>query len=248
MILLKRKESLILKILKNKIIIQSFLWEINVNKINKNNPYEVAKFEKQMRKLCSTIKDSTLRKYILEDFLNKVNKLTPNVINKSFSPFKRSNVKILNETKRIHFKKKDLTRDNLLEFSILFLLIFYSGAIKDEIDKVLKISFTNDENRNLRDDLVNLLKENKSEKEIEKAAYGINPDLVKTIEDNSNLKIILNKKNYDQIKNIFYELLNDLSEADHQKKDRIFEKKLINNPEEKVFNELVRLKSQINRD
>ena len=244
----EKGKSNFLKILKNKIIIQSFLWEINVNKINKNNPYEVAKFEKQMRKLCSTIKDSTLRKYILEDFLNKVNKLTPNVINKSFSPFKRSNVKILNETKQIHFKKKDLTRDNLLEFSILFLLIFYSGAIKDEIDKVLKISFTNDENRNLRDDLVNLLKENKSEKEIEKAAYGINPDLVKTIEDNSNLKIILNKKNYDQIKNIFYELLNDLSEADHQRKIESFEKKLINNPEEKVFNELVRLKSQINRD
>ena len=109
-----------------------------------------------MRKLCSTIKDSTLRKYILEDFLNKVNKLTPNVINKSFSPFKRSNVKILNETKQIHFKKKDLTRDNLLEFSILFLLIFYSGAIKDEIDKVLKISFTNDENRNLEIEFIDL--------------------------------------------------------------------------------------------
>ena len=100
----------------------------------------------------------------------------------------------------------------------------------------------------MRDDLANLLKENKSEKEIEKAAYEINPNLVKTIEDNSNLKIILNKKNYDQIKNIFYELLNDLSEADHQRKIESFEKKLINNPEEKVFNELVRLKSQINRD
>ena len=244
----EKGKSNFLKILENKIIIQSFLWEVNVGKINKNNPYEIAKFEKQMRKLCSTIKDKTLRKYILEDFLNKVNKLTPNIINKSFSPFKRSNVKILNETKQIHIKKKDLTRDNLLEFSILFLLIFYSGAIKGEIDKVLKISFINDENRNLRDDLANLLKENKSEKEIEKAAYEINPNLVKTIEDNSNLKIILNKKNYDQIKNIFYELLNDLSEADHQRKIESFEKKLINNPEEKVFNELVRLKSQINRD
>ena len=77
-----------LKFLENKIIIQSFIWETYLNKINTGNPYEVTKFEKQIRKLCTSIKDDTLRKYILEDFLSKINKLTPNVnskINYDFS-------------------------------------------------------------------------------------------------------------------------------------------------------------------
>ena len=68
-----------LKFLERKNIIQSFIWDSYVNKINVNNPYEVTRFEKQMRKLCFLIKDDTLRKYILEDFLTKINNLTPNV-------------------------------------------------------------------------------------------------------------------------------------------------------------------------
>ena len=35
-----------------------------------------------MRKLTMLIKDETLKKYILEDFLNKINELTPNVQSK----------------------------------------------------------------------------------------------------------------------------------------------------------------------
>ena len=60
-----------------------------------------------MRKLCSSINDNTLKKYILENFLSKINSLTPNVnskINYNFS--KRKNFKILNETKKIHMQKK----------------------------------------------------------------------------------------------------------------------------------------------
>ena len=45
-----------------------------------------------MKKLCSSIKDNTLKKYILEDFLTKINKLTPNVNNKkNYNYSKRKN-------------------------------------------------------------------------------------------------------------------------------------------------------------
>ena len=84
----------------------------------------MAKFEKQIRKLCSTIKDNTLRKYILEDFLSKINNLTPNINFKfRFKDQKKFNRKILNETKKIHLQKKDLTRQNLIEYSILFIMV-----------------------------------------------------------------------------------------------------------------------------
>ncbi len=238
-----------LKLLENKIIIQSFIWENNLNKVNTNNPYDIAKFEKQMRKTCSSIKDSTLKKYILEDYLNKINKLTPNVNTKSYFNFKKKDVsKILNETKKIHLKKIDFTRENLIEYSILFILIFYSGAVKDDIDKISDLNFSNNENEILKHILLDSFKKNKTEKELENEAYKAKPDLVKSIHENSNLRMILNKKNYDQIKEIFEDLIFDLSETAHKKRIESLEKKLINNMEETAYAELLKLKSQINRE
>ena len=34
-------------------------------------------------------------------------------------------------------KKKDLTRENIVEFSILFIMIFYGGAVKNNIRKYI---------------------------------------------------------------------------------------------------------------
>ena len=35
------------------------------------------KFEKEIKKMCYLIKDETLKKYVFEDFLEKIKKLTP---------------------------------------------------------------------------------------------------------------------------------------------------------------------------
>ncbi len=244
----KGKEGF-LKFLENKTVIQSFIWESYLNKINTSDPYEVAKFEKQIRRLCSSILDGTLKKYILEDFLNKINKLTPNVnfkINPGLS--KRANFKVLNETKKIHLQKKDFTRENLIEFSILFIMIFYGGAVNNDIEKVSNITFEKPENEKLKSILINLIKQNKSDKEIENEAIKVNPKLVNSVLENSNLKIIVNKKNYEQIKELFEDFTNDLIETKNKKKIESLEKKLINNMEEQAFSELLKLKSQINRE
>ena len=238
-----------LKLLQKKTIIQSFIWETYLNKIDTSNPYEVTKFEKQMRKLSSSITDNTLKKYILEDFLNKINKLTPN-INIQFNPkfSKKKNFKVLNETKKIHLQKKDFTRENLVEFSILYILISYGGAVNKDIETVSKLTFTKAENEKLKNILINLIKLNKTDKEIENEALKANPELVKNIFENCNLKLIVNKKNYDQIYELFKDFTNDLLENQNKKKIESLEKKLINNMEEKAFTELLKLKSQINRE
>ncbi len=237
------------KFLKNKIIIQSFIWDTLINKIDTGNPYEIAKFEKQIRKLCSSIKDDTLRKYILEDFLTKINKLTPNVnykVNSSLS--RKVNFKVLNETKKIHLQKKDFTREKLVEFSLLFIMIFYGGAITKIIDRLAKITFNDTENESLKKTLIDTIKSGKSDKEIENAAIEVNSSLVKNVLENSNLRIIIFKKNYEQIKELFEDLTNDLIEMHNKKKIESLEKKLINNMEEKAYTELLKLKSQINRE
>ena len=72
--------------------------------------------------------------------------------------------------------------------------------------------------------------------------------MVKNIIENSNLKLIVNKKNYDQIKELFEDFTSDLIEGLNKKKIESLEKKLINNMEEKAYSELLKLKSQINRE
>ena len=238
-----------LKILENKKIIQSYIWESNVNKINTSNPYDITKFEKQMKKLCSTIKDETLKKYIFEDFLKKINKLTPNTNSKSSYKFnKRYQSQVLNETKKIHRKRENFTREDLIEFSILYVMIFYNGSISNENKKISELIFLSKENEDLKNFILNLMKSKNSEKDIEREAKNINTNLVKTISENTNLRIILNKKNYDQIKEIFEDLLNDFFENQSKRKIESLEKKLINNMEEKAYTELIKLKSQINRE
>ena len=103
----KGKDGL-LNLLKEKEIIQTFIWNYYLSKIDQNNPYEISNFEKEIKKLSYSIQDETLKKYVLEDFLEKLKKLTP--IQSSghkyeYSKFKKKkNYQILKETKLLHQK------------------------------------------------------------------------------------------------------------------------------------------------
>ena len=103
------KDGLV-KLLNEKEIVQSFIWNYHLSKIDQNNPYEISKFEKQIKKITNSIEDEILRKYVLEDFLEKIKKLTPlqtSAKNKNFFIFnKKKDIQILRETKDLHQKKK----------------------------------------------------------------------------------------------------------------------------------------------
>ena len=62
------------------------------------------------------------------------------------------------------------------------------------------------------------------------------------------MKTVLNKKNYDQINEVFHDLLTELENFENNKKLESLEKKLINNMDENVYSELLKLKRQINRE
>ena len=115
--------------LKDKQIIQSFIWNFYLNKIDQNNPYEISKFEKEIKNLCYSIQDETLKKYVLEDFLERIKQLTPiqtSRQNNRYPNFKnKKNYQILRETKLLHQKKKDLSKIQIIEFSILFIILNY---------------------------------------------------------------------------------------------------------------------------
>ena len=87
-----------------------------------------------------------------------------------------------------------------------------------------------------------------TEKEIKNEVVKTYSSLYKAIIENSNLRMIVNKKNYDQINELFDDITNDLLESQNKKKIESMENNLINNMEEKAYSELLKLKSQINRE
>ena len=108
--LIKQKgKTAFTEILKGKQIIQEFIWDYHLAKVDKSDPFEISNFEKEIKKISYTIKDETVKKYVLEDFLEKIKNLTPLQDKKNIYNYlsfkKKKNYKILNETKILHKKK-----------------------------------------------------------------------------------------------------------------------------------------------
>ena len=235
--------------LNDKKIIQDYIWDIYLERVDRNNPYEISKFEKDIKKLCYTIKDEILKKYILEDFLKKISTLTPSRnYKKYFKNGSNKNFKILNETKNIYNQKRKYSKEILKEFSILYIMINYPLAIESKIEDIAEVIFSSLDNENLKKDLINSLLNVSSDKLNLEKVLKTHANLVKEISLNSNLKIILNKKNTDEVCEILNEILNEIKEVKQTKQIESLESKLLNNLDEKSYLELIKAKNELNRE
>jgi len=239
-------------LLKEKKVIQSFIWDYNLNKINKNNPFEVSSFEKEIKRISYSIKDEVLKKYVLEDFLEKLDNLTPMQTsrqNQLYSKFsKRKNVKILNETKNLYKKRKDLSKTQILEFSILFIILNYIEIASKKIEELSDLEFISDKNELLKNTFIKLISEGNNKKELGNKIDNEYKNLVNEIIENSNIQLITKNKDEKEILELIDELIIELKEQNNLRKMESLEKKLINNLDEGALSELIKLKSQLNRD
>ncbi len=245
------KEGLI-NLLKEKVIIQSFIWNYNLNKIDQSNPYEISKFEKEMKKLSYSIQDETLKKYVLEDFLEKIKKLTPIQTSRrdyQYSTYKKKkDYQILKETKILHNKRKDLSRIQIIEFSILFIILNYLTIASKKLEDLSEIEFLSEKNESLKKEITNNIIEGNDKDAINKKINNNYDKIIEEINENSNIQIIIKNKNDDEISNLLDELLKDHKEQSNLRKIESLEQKLINNLDENSYSELIKLKSQLNRE
>ena len=72
--------------------------------------------------------------------------------------------------------------------------------------------------------------------------------IIKEINENSNIQIIIKNKNDAEVSNLLDELLKDHKEQSNLRKIESLEQKLINNLDENSYSELIKLKSQLNRE
>jgi DNA primase len=237
------------ELLKSKKIIQSYIWDVYLSEVNTNNPFEVSMFEKKIKRLCYSIKDETLKKYILEDFLSKLKGLTPiQNFKKVFTPYLKKNFNVLNETKQLYREQNNFSKSEIKERSILYILLNYSDSARIKADDLLKINFSNEKNEELKKELINELKNNKTfEKNKPKIEEKYN-DLVNEIEKNINLKNILIKKDNLERDEILADLIKELKEMNHLKQIEFLENKVAKNLDESSYSELIKLKSQLNSE
>ncbi len=240
-----------LKLLKKKDIIQSFIWNFYLSKIDKRNPYEISKFEKEIKKLSYRIQDETLKKYVLEDFLEKIKNLTPNqsyIKNYNHSKFKNvKNFKVLKETRILHQKRKDLSKLQIIEFSILFLILNYTDIASEKIEDLKDLEFLSQKNQDLKTIILSSISDD-NQNAIKTEITNDYKALVEEIKENTNIQIITKDKSQQEVLNLLEDLIFDFKEQNNLKKIESLEKKLINNMDENSYSELIRLKNQINRD
>ena len=234
--------------LKSKKIIQSYIWDSYLAEVNTQNPFEISKFEKKIKSACYGIKDEVLKKYILEDFLAKLKNLTPiQNYKKSFIPYAKRNFKILNETKQIHKEKNHFSKSEIKERSILYILLNFLNSAKNKLKELLEIEFTNEQNENLKKEIINYVEINDF---LDKEQSGISikyKNLINDIEKDVNLKNILSKKDDAGREETLIDLIAELREMNHLKQIEFLENKVAKNLDESSYSELIKLKSQLNR-
>ena len=243
----------LLNLIKDKLVIQSFIWNYYLSKIDQSNPYEISKFEKEIKNLTYSIQDETLKKYVLEDFLEKIKKLTPiqtSRQNYKFSSFKKKkDYQILKETKILHQKRKNLSKIQIIEFSILFIILNYLDLASKKLEELSSIDFLGEKNESLKNIIIDSLTDGNDNNEAISSKINIEYDkIIEEINENSNIQIITKNKGDQEILELLGELILDHKEQCNLKKIESLEKKLINNLDENSYSELIKLKSQLNRE
>ena len=246
----KGKESF-LKFVESKIEIQNFVWDSCFQDIDKNNPYSLTLFEKKIKSLCGEVKDRTLAKYFLDNFMRKINELTPNINFRKNNFFKLKNkINPLQKTKDVYRQRNKFEEKELKEFSILFLVINNLDIFRKKIELISEITFSNDIMNEFKKRLIDYLL---SEKFFNRKKINLEDfeqkfrDIINLITMNAPIKIIHKNKNEAEIVLMFNEIINEIKKIELRKKIEFLEDKVSINLDENLYSELLLLRNQLKR-
>ena len=247
----KGKESF-LKFSESKMEIQNFIWESYYKDLNKNDPHSLTLFEKKIKSLCSEVEDKILAKYFLDNFIRKINELTPNINlrKNNFLKFKKS-TNPLQLTKDVYTQRNKFKEKELKEFSILFLVINNLDIFRKNIELISVINLSNKTMREFKQKLIDYLL---SEKFFERKKLEIDDfdkkfnEIIKVINMNAPVKIIYKNKSENEIVLIFNEIVSEIKRIELQEKIEFLEDKVSLNLDESLYSELLSLRNQLKRD
>ena len=204
------------------------------------SPSSKAVFEKKLREIASNIKDSFVKKYTLEYFLEKVSELTPN-INSMFGKNYKTSPKSLAKTKSYYNETKSLKSFEIKEFSFLYILLIKPKLIYENFHLIDNVKLFSNENKQLFNQILN-----QSEKllNLNVQKLKVDKNLVNRVMNYASVKhIILKNINDDQkILDIFTEIIQDLKNYELEQRISELESKFSQDMSETTFNEIKDLK------
>ncbi len=221
--------------------IHKFIFEHYIS-LTTESPSSKAIFEKKLREIASNIKDSFVKKYTLEYFLEKVSELTPN-INSKFSKNYTKPAKSLAKTKSYYNETKSLKSFEIKEFSFLYTLLAKPKLIHQNFHLIENVKLYSDENKQL---FAEILKQSENLINLDVQKLNLDKNLINRVINYASVKHIISKNlNDDQkILEIFTEIIQDLKNYELEQRISELESKFSKDMSENTFNEIKELKKQ----
>ena len=155
---------------------------------------------------------------------------------------------MLNVTKQVFKEKNKFSKAELKENSILYIMLNYFDSIKEQLEEVQELNFSNTENNDLKNEILKLIKSDIKQDMLKEQIDKKYSSIIQNLEQDINLKNILLKKNDIEKQEILIDFLQELKELNQLKEIETLESKVAKNLDENLYSELIRLKSQLNRD
>ena len=148
--------------------------------------------------------------------------------------------------KKIHRQRDNISKEQLTEFSILYLVLNFPTAAREKVDELSKLNFSQPSEQ-LKNELINSIIDSK-DCEIHKDIFIKNEILISEINNKNMVKNLVQRKNISEIEELIQDFISEFNNINYLKKIDDLEKNLIKNFDESSFSELIKLKNQINRD
>ena len=228
----------------NKILIHEFLFE-NLKKQSNNSPTSLAVLEKKLRYLSTSIKDPYIKKYVLDFFLGKISALTPNL--SKGKQFAIKHVASLSETKKIYNESISITKEQLQEYSMLYLIINNFDFFKKNISILNNTHFITNEGVQVFPKLFELVK---SKEEINPNMLPLDNNLLQKINKFASVKHISKniQRDENKLKEIFLEMKKDLKNLFLDRQISELESKFSTDMDQSTLNEIIELKKLQNNN
>ena len=244
----KGKENF-LKFSETRMEIQNFIWNSYYQEVNKKDPHSLTLFEKKIKSLCAQVKDRTLAKYFLDNFMQKINELTPSINFKKNNFFKfQKALNPLQKTKDIYEQRNKFEEKDLKEFSILFLIINNLDIFRKKIELISDINFSNIAIVDFKKKLIEyLLSENffdKKKIDIEDLEPKFQ-NIVNIITGNAPIKEIYKNIKEKDVILIFNEITEEIKKIELREKIQSLEDKASINLDDALYSELLSLRNQL---
>ena len=124
----------------------------------------------------------------------------------------------------------------------------YLDIASKKLEDLSETDFLSEKNESLKKEITTYLIEGNDKESINKKINTNYDKIIREINENSNIQIIIKNKNNEEISNLLDELIRDHREQTNLRKIESLEEKLINNLDENSYSELIKLKNQLNSE